>query len=53
MKKQKTLLKEMKKLLENGDIPALKEQFLRCVPNAAGKYGSNIPQFFGDFHPFR
>ncbi len=53
MKKRKTLLKEMKKLLENGDIPALKEQFLRCVPNAAGKYGSNIPQFFGDFHPFR
>lgn len=43
MKKRKTLPKEMKELLENGDISALKEQFLRCAPNAAtGKYGSNI-----------
>ena len=43
MKKRKTLPKEMKELLENGDIAALKEQFLRCDPNAVtGKYGSNI-----------
>jgi hypothetical protein len=43
VKKRKTLPKEMKELLENGDIAALKEQFLRCDPNAVtGKYGSNI-----------
>ena len=43
MKKRKTLPKEIKELLENGDIAALKEQFLRCDPNAVtGKYGSNI-----------
>lgn len=43
MKKRKTLPKEMKELLENSDVAALKEQFLRCEPNAVtGKYGSNI-----------
>lgn len=43
-KKRKTLPKEMGKLMEQGDIAALKEQFLRCEPNAlvTNKYGSNI-----------
>jgi len=42
-KKRKTLPKEMSALLECGDIAALKEQFLRCEPNAVtNKYGSNI-----------
>lgn len=42
-KKRKTLPKEMCALLECGDIAALKEQFLRCEPNAVtNKYGSNI-----------
>ena len=42
-KKRKTLPKEMRALLESGDITAAKEQFLRCEPNAVtGKYGSNI-----------
>lgn len=43
-KKRKTLPKEMKELLENGNIGLLKEQFLRCDPNAVthSKYGSNI-----------
>lgn len=42
-KKRKTLPKEIRALLENGDITAAKEQFLRCEPNAVtGKYGSNI-----------
>lgn len=41
--KRKTLPKEMRSLLECGDIEALKEQFLQCVPNAiTNKYGSNI-----------
>ena len=42
-KKRKTLPKEIGILLEAGDIEALKEQFLRCEPNAiTNKYGSNI-----------
>lgn len=42
-KKRKTLPKEIRELLGCGDIAALKEQFLRCEPNATtGKYGSNI-----------
>lgn len=42
-KKRKTLPKEINALLEQGDIEALKEQFLRCEPNAVtSKYGSNI-----------
>jgi len=42
-KKRKTLPKEIRSLLECGDIEALKEQFLRCEPNAiTNKYGSNI-----------
>lgn len=43
-KKRKTLPKEMCALLEQGDIEALKNQFLRCEPNAttSNKYGSNI-----------
>ena len=42
-KKRKTLPKEMRTLLERGDIEVLKEQFLRCEPNAVtSKYGSNI-----------
>lgn len=43
-KKRKTLPKEIKELLKCGDIAALKEQFLRCDPNAItySKYGSNI-----------
>ena len=43
-KKRKTLPEEMKELLESGDLAALKEQFLRCEPNAITykKYGSNI-----------
>ena len=43
-KKRKTLPKEMKELLESGNIGLLKEQFLRCEPNAVThtKYGSNI-----------
>ena len=35
-KKRKTLPKEMKELLESGNIGLLKEQFLRCEPNAEG-----------------
>lgn len=44
VKKRKTLPDGMKELLESGDIAALKEQFLRCEPNAIThkKYGSNI-----------
>ncbi len=43
MKRRKTLPKEMRELLKRGEIAALKEQFLRCEPNAvSGKYGSNI-----------
>ncbi|MCI8554205.1 MAG: ankyrin repeat domain-containing protein [Clostridiales bacterium] len=42
-KKRKTLPKEIKAFLESGDIEALKEQLLRCEPNAVtGQYGSNI-----------
>lgn len=42
-KRRKTLPKEIPALLECGDIAALKEQFLRCEPNAiTDKYGSNI-----------
>ena len=42
-KKRKTLPKEIGALLEKKDIEALKEQFLRCEPNAiTNKYGSNI-----------
>ncbi|MCI8359715.1 MAG: hypothetical protein HFE86_00060 [Clostridiales bacterium] len=43
-KRRKTLPKEMKELLESGDIAALKEQFLRCEPNAIThtKFGSNL-----------
>lgn len=42
-KKRKTLPKEIRTLLESGDIEALKEQFLKCEPNAiTSKYGSNI-----------
>lgn len=42
-KKRKTLPKEMVELMEQGDLAALKEQFLRCEPNAVtNKYGSNI-----------
>ncbi len=43
-KKRKTLPKELRHLLEEGDIEALKKQFLRCEPNAktSSKYGSNI-----------
>ena len=42
-KKRKTFPKEIRSLLECGDIEALKEQFLRCEPNAVtSKYGSNI-----------
>lgn len=42
-KKRKTLPKEIRIFLERGDIDALKEQFLRCEPNAiTNKYGSNI-----------
>lgn len=43
-KKRKTLPKEIRSLLECGNMDALKEQFLRCEPNAltTNKYGSNI-----------
>ncbi len=42
-KKRKTLPKEIVPLLESKDIGALKEQFLRCEPNAIqNKYSSNI-----------
>ena len=43
-KKRKTLPKGLQHLLEEGNIEALKEQFLRCEPNAktSSKYGSNI-----------
>ena len=43
-KKRKTLPKEIPSLLECGNIDVLKEQFLRCEPNAliTNKYGSNI-----------
>lgn len=43
-KKRKTLPKEIHSLLECGNIEMLKEQFLRCEPNAltTNKYGSNI-----------
>lgn len=43
-KKRKTLPKELKALLEQGNIDGAKELFLRCEPNATtgGKYGSNI-----------
>ena len=42
-KKRKTLPKEIKPLLENGDIEMVKEQFSQCEPDAVtGKYGSNI-----------
>ena len=42
-KKRKTLPKEIGTLLESEDIEALKEQFLKCEPNAiTSKYGSNI-----------
>lgn len=42
-KKRKTLPKEIKALLEGGDIQGVKELLLRCEPNAVtGKYGSNI-----------
>ena len=42
-KKRKTLPKEIRSLLECGDMEALKKQFLRCEPNAiTSKYGSNI-----------
>lgn len=42
-KKRKTLPKGMVELMEHGDIATLKEQFLRCEPNAVtNKYGSNI-----------
>ncbi len=43
-KKRKTLPKEIRSLLESGDIEAIKEQFSRCEPNAltTNKYGSNI-----------
>ncbi len=45
-KKRKTLPKEIKGLLEQGEMEGVKEQFLRCEPNAAtGKYGSNIFSF--------
>lgn len=43
-KKRKTLPKEMRSLLECGNVDVLKKQFLRCEPNAltATQYGSNI-----------
>ena len=43
-KKRKTLPKEIKTLLEQGDIEGAKALFLKCEPNAivGGKYGSNI-----------
>lgn len=42
-KKRKTLPKEMRDLLQAGDLEALREAFQRCEPNAVtGKYGSNI-----------
>ncbi len=43
-KKRKTLPKEIRSLLESGDIEMIKEQFSRCEPNAltTNKYGSNI-----------
>ncbi len=43
-KKRKTLPKEIKTLLEQGDIEGAKALFLKCEPNAVigGKYGSNI-----------
>lgn len=42
-KKRKTLPAEIRGLLEGGDSAALREQFLRCEPNAVtGSYGSNI-----------
>ena len=42
-KKRKTLPKEIKPLLENGDIEMVKGQFSQCEPDAVtGKYGSNI-----------
>lgn len=42
-KKRKTLPKEIKPLLENGDIEMVKEQFSQCELDAVtGKYGSNI-----------
>ena len=45
-KKRKTLPKEIKGLLEQGEMEGAKEQFLRCEPNATtGKYGSNIFSF--------
>jgi len=42
-KKRKTLPKETRALLKNGDVEALKELLSRCEPNAVtSKYGSNI-----------
>lgn len=43
-KKRKTLPREIRGLLESGNIEALKEQLSRCEPNAltSVKYGSNI-----------
>ena len=41
--KKKRLPKEIKQLLEAGDIEELKKQLALCEPNAiSGKYGSNI-----------
>ena len=41
--KRKRLPKEIKQLLEAGDIEELKKQLALCEPNAiSGKYGSNI-----------
>ena len=41
--KRKRLPKEIKQLLEAGDIEELKKQLALCEPNAInGKYGSNI-----------
>lgn len=43
-KKRKTLPREIRGLLESGNIEAVKEQLSRCEPNAltSVKYGSNI-----------
>ena len=47
-KKRKTLPKEMRTLLERGDMEALKEQFLRCEPNAV----VNTVPIFSPYLPF-
>ena len=53
MKKRKTLPKEMKELLENGDISALKEQFYDVSPMLLENMVPTFLSFSGDFHPFR